>query len=110
MFFPVYALLSSKAIVDPILYISTGSIGAVVSLNVQVGGTQYLIGYNTVDVFPPSNPTVQEFTTPGTYSWTAPEGVTSINVVAVGGGASGGCSVAQSAGTTVYAGGGGGLG
>jgi hypothetical protein len=89
MFFPTYALLSSKVIVDPILYISTGSIGAVVSLNVQVGGTQYLIGNNTVDVFPLTTPTAQEFTTPGTYSWTAPAGVTSVNVVAVGGGSAG---------------------
>jgi hypothetical protein len=50
------------------------------------------------------------YTTPGTYSWTAPVGVTSVSVVAVGGGASGGCSVAQSTGTNLYAGGGGGLG
>jgi hypothetical protein len=32
----------------------------------------------------------EEFTTPGTYSWTAPEGVTLVSVVAVGGGAGGG--------------------
>ena len=29
----------------------------------------------------------QEFTTPGTYSWTAPAGVTSVSVVAIGPGA-----------------------
>jgi hypothetical protein len=29
----------------------------------------------------------QEFTTPGTYSWTAPAGVTSVSAVAIGGGA-----------------------
>ena len=88
MFFPTYALLSHKVIVDPILYISTGST-TTVTLNVLTGGTQYLIGYNTVDVFPPTTPTSQEFTTPGTFSWTAPEGVTSVNVVAVGGGSAG---------------------
>jgi len=31
-----------------------------------------------------------EFTTPGTYSWTAPPGVTSVSAVCVGGGAGGG--------------------
>ena len=39
-----------------------------------------------------------EYTTPGTYSWTAPAGVGSVCVVAIGGGASG----------TIYGGGGGG--
>jgi hypothetical protein len=52
----------------------------------------------------------EAYITPGTYSWIAPDGVTSVCVVAVGGGASGGCSVAQSTGTNLYAGGGGGLG
>jgi len=52
----------------------------------------------------------QTYITPGTYSWTCPEDVSSVSVVAVGGGASGGCSVAQSTGTNLYAGGGGGLG
>jgi len=32
----------------------------------------------------------QAYTTPGTYSWVAPAGVTSVSVVAVGGGAAGG--------------------
>ena len=50
MFFPTYALLSPKFIVDPVLYVSTASIGAIVGLNVKVD-TQYLIGKNTVDVF-----------------------------------------------------------
>jgi hypothetical protein len=40
------------------------------------------------------------YTTPGTYSWTAPGGVTSVSVVCVGGGGSGGAAY--------YAGGGGG--
>lgn len=44
----------------------------------------------------------QAYTTPGTYSWTAPSGVTSISVVCVGGGGSGG--------STGTGGGGGGLG
>ena len=42
----------------------------------------------------------QLFTTPGTYSWTAPEGVTKVSVVAIGGGGAGGAQY--------YAGGGGG--
>jgi hypothetical protein len=38
-----------------------------------------------------SNPMFnQSFTTPGTYSWTAPAGVTSVSVVAVGSGGTGG--------------------
>jgi len=44
----------------------------------------------------------QEFTTAGTFSWTAPEGVTRVSVVCVGGGAGGGIGKP--------AGGGGGLG
>ena len=135
MFFPVYALLSSNAVVDPILYISTGSIDTVVTLNVQTGGTQYLIGTNTADVplsvsvdteyvianniaepevsfsvdteYVIANNTADvpitmesthiavipsggvSFTSTGTFSWTAPNGVNSVSVVAVGGGASG---------------------
>ena len=51
----------------------------------------------------------QEFTTPGTYSWTAPEGVTNVSVVAVGGG--GGGSIGGFSGTGyATSGGGGGLG
>jgi hypothetical protein len=45
------------------------------------------------------------FTTPGTFSWTAPEGVTNVSVVAVGGGGGGGQTSDGSGG-----GGGGGLG
>ena len=51
----------------------------------------------------------QAYTTPGTYSWTAPAGVTSVSVVAVGGGASGALNNSTS-GNTAIAGGGGGLG
>lgn len=40
----------------------------------------------------------QAYTTPGTYTWTVPVGVTSVSVVCVGGGASGRYSGAQSAG------------
>jgi hypothetical protein len=48
-----------------------------------------------------------EYTTPGTYSWTAPAGVTSVSVVAVGGGGAGfSSSITESRAT----GGGGGLG
>ena len=165
MFFPVYALLSSNAVVDPILYISTGSIDTVVTLNVLTGGTEYLIGNNisnvplsvsvdteylignnisnvplsvgvdteylignniaepevsfsvdteyviannTADVPITIEPGIygQEFTTPGTYSWTAPVGVTSVSAVAVGGG--GGGSIGQLFGPNIAVGGGGG--
>jgi hypothetical protein len=47
-----------------------------------------------------------EFTTPGTFSWTAPEGVTSVCVVCVGGGGGGGSTGGSGGG----GGGGGGLG
>jgi hypothetical protein len=47
-------------------------------------------------------PGQQEYTTPGTYSWTVPDGITSVSVVCVGGGGSGG--------THGTGGGGGGLG
>ena len=49
----------------------------------------------------------EEFTTPGTYSWTAPTGVTSVSVVVVGGGGGGMWSTYNS-GTGQYGGGGGG--
>jgi hypothetical protein len=47
----------------------------------------------------------QAYTTPGTYSWTAPAGVTSVSVVCVGAGGSG----EANPGAIVYGGGGGGL-
>lgn len=50
-----------------------------------------------------------EYTTPGTYSWTAPAGVTSVSAVAVGGGG-GGVSVGATGGQGGHGGGGGGLG
>ena len=49
-----------------------------------------------------------EFTTAGTYMWTAPLGVTSVSVVCVGGGAGGGSGGFQGSG--ISGGGGGGLG
>lgn len=52
-------------------------------------------------------PTSQElFATPGTYSWTAPTGVTKVSVIAVGGGSNGGVGGSASSGG---GGGGGGL-
>lgn len=59
--------------------------------------------YTFVDSIAPSQ---QEFITPGTTSWTAPEGVTSVCAVAVGGGGGGG----GSGGDAGSGGGGGGLG
>ena len=49
----------------------------------------------------------QSFTTPGTYSWTAPDGVTSVCVVCVGGG---GAGMSTWGGSSAPGGGGGGLG
>ncbi len=50
----------------------------------------------------------QSYTTPGTYSWVAPAGVTSVSVVCVGGGAGGVFSTTSS--SDRWGGGGGGLG
>jgi hypothetical protein len=47
-----------------------------------------------------------EYTTPGTYTWTAPANVTSVSVVCVGGGGGGGTNLADGS----SGGGGGGLG
>ena len=52
----------------------------------------------------------QSYTSPGTYSWTAPEGVSSVSVVCVGGGAGGDNGWYETAQRTHGAGGGGGLG
>tara|TARA_B100000212_G_scaffold300656_1_gene246096 strand:+ start:1315 stop:3522 length:2208 start_codon:yes stop_codon:yes gene_type:complete len=38
----------------------------------------------------PAAPGQQEYTTPGTYTWTCPAGVTSVSVVCIGGGGTGG--------------------
>ena len=46
-------------------------------------------GVTFADVPPPSAEGQQEFTTSGTFSWTAPAGVTSVCVVCVGGGGGG---------------------
>jgi len=46
----------------------------------------------------------QAYTTAGTYSWTCPEGVTSVSVVCVGGGG-GGNAALESEGNYYYAGG-----
>ena len=48
-----------------------------------------------------------EYTTPGTYSWTAPTGVEYVSVVCIGGGGAGG-AMSQSGGATRMAGGSGG--
>jgi len=50
------------------------------------------------------------YTTPGTYTWTAPAGVTAVSVVAIGGGSSGKFGGATYNGLYSNAGGGGGLG
>lgn len=50
----------------------------------------------------PSASGSQSYTTAGTYSWVAPSGVTSVSVVAVGGGAGGGRSFAGAGGGLGY--------
>ena len=52
----------------------------------------------------------QAYTTPGTYSWTAPSGVTSVSVVCVGGGGGGQASAQAYNGVSACGGAGGGLG
>ena len=55
-------------------------------------------------------PSSQSYTTAGTYSWVAPTGVTSVSVVAVGGGGKGICGNSVCSGWGGSGGGGGGLG
>ena len=52
--------------------------------NINVSGGQYIYLAIAGGVYVPSGEAV--FTTPGTYNWTVPEGVTSVSVVCVGGG------------------------
>jgi hypothetical protein len=72
-----------------------GRVNQYASLNVSDQVSE--VGYSTVSVGQSS------FTTPGTYSWIVPTGVTSISVVTVGGGGGGG-----GAGSNLGKGGGGG--
>ena len=55
-------------------------------------------------------PGQQAYTTPGTYTWTCPSGVTSISVVCVGGGGSGGSTNSSISSASPSGGAGGGLG
>jgi hypothetical protein len=64
---------------------------------------------NDFALVPPGNRGEAVFTTPGTYSWTCPTGVTNICAVCIGGGG-GGESVLQLPGTDTWTGGGGGWG
>ncbi len=50
----------------------------------------------------PTSPTCQVFGSAGSYCWVAPSGVTSVSVVAVGGGASGSSSYGGSGGALAY--------
>ena len=52
--------------------------------NINVSGGQYIYLAIAGGVYVPSGEAV--FTTPGTYNWTVPEGVTSVSVVCVGAG------------------------
>ena len=57
-----------------------------------------------------TDPGQESFTTPGTYQWTAPAGITKVSVVAVGGGGGGQSSAQASNGVSSCGGAGGGLG
>ena len=66
-----------------------------------------------VSTAPPPSPVAEpgqvEFTTPGSYYWTVPAGVTSVSAVAIGGGGGGSASTLASNGISGGGGGGGGL-
>ena len=55
-------------------------------------------------------PGQQEYTAAGTYTWIAPDGVTNVSVVAIGGGGAGGAMGQSGAATRMAGGSGGGLG
>ena len=76
-------------------------------IDVKTAGFDGPIVYtsSTISIQPPI-PGQQAFTTPGTFSWTAPDGVTLVSVVCVGGGGGG----SSSNGGGGAGGGGGGLG
>ena len=71
--------------------------------NINVSSGTYIYLAIAGGVYVPSGEAV--FTTPGTYNWTVPEGVTSVSVVCVGGGGGGGSGQSSSFGTTVAGGG-----
>ena len=72
-------------------------------------GTYMVSGYfDEYTMLLPAEPSQVAFTTAGTYTWTAPLGVTSVSVVCVGGGAGGGSGGFEGSG--ISGGGGGGLG
>jgi hypothetical protein len=58
----------------------------------------------------PSAKGSQSYTTPGTYSWVAPAGVTSVSIVAIGGGGQSHSTIGACCAFFRYGGGGGGLG
>ena len=73
------------------------------------GSGSFVINGRTIGPFTVANVPAgqQAYTTPGTYSWVAPTGVTNVSVVAIGGGAPGGGALY---GYSPEGGGGGGLG
>ena len=76
---------------------------------VITGGVSWSTGINIVSETSPPIGQVA-YTTPGTYSWTAPAGVTSVSVVAIGGGGGFSQISASLSPYTGHGGGGGGLG
>ena len=77
-------------------------------MSVTITGGITMSGGGT-SMWPPPSAGQQEYTTPGTYSWTCPQYVTSVCVVCVGGGGSGQYRSNYSS-TLLAGGGGGGLG
>lgn len=75
-----------------------------VAVFTEYGVSAYSAASNSVQ---PANAGQQEYTTPGTYSWVAPSGVTSVSAVVVGGGG-GGLRYASLGGSGNYGAGGGG--
>ena len=85
------------------VYRTTGASSPLVVTGLTTG-TAYTFKAIATNAYGPSYPSAasnsatpvaagqQEYTTPGTYSWVAPTGVTSVSIVAVGSGGSGGAT------------------
>ena len=95
-----YAAYDNNGVFKGIIY-QAGS--GTINLTGLIAGTNYsfrVYARNSVGEGPPSSfsntittnaaPGSQSYTTPGTYTWVAPAGVTRVSVVAVGGGNAGG--------------------
>ena len=114
------AISSFTAFANCGVYTATGASSPLVVTGLT-NGTPYTFKVIATNAYGPSYPSAasasvtpaiptsqQAFTTAGTFSWVAPAGVTSVSVVAVGGGGAGGTNYLSQ--TPVNGGGGGGLG